>query len=399
MRGFEARDRAFTRLMAATVLRRKGQIDDALARYMERPLPAKAGSAAASLQVAVAQLLFLDTPPHAAIDLAVEALAGDAVTARYKGLANAVLRRVADARGDILAEQNAARLNTPDWLHDRWRAAYGDDPARRIALAHLDEPPLDLTVKSDPGAWAEQLGGRVIEANTVRLAEAGQITRLDGFASGDWWVQDAAAAVPARLFGPVQGLEVLDLCAAPGGKTMQLAAAGADVIALDISPRRMRRLEQNLDRVGLEARLVTASALDYAPDRPLRNVLLDAPCSSTGTIRRHPDVAHTKAEKTVGELAAVQARLLDRALDLVEPGGTLIYSTCSLEPEEGEHQAERVVGDGRARRVPVDAAEAGVFSEAVTTQGDLRILPFHCQHDDLRFAGADGFYVTRLQKL
>lgn len=399
MGAFEARDRAFTRLMAATVLRRKGQIDEALARYMKRALPAKAGYAVAVLQVAAAQLLFLDTPAHAAIDMAVRALDADKATARYKGLANAVLRRVSEASGNILAGQNAARLNTPDWLMKRWRASYGEDAARSIALAHLAEPPLDLTVKADPEDWAERLGGRVFEANTVRLPEAGQVTRFEGFASGDWWVQDAAAAVPARLFRPVEGAEVLDLCAAPGGKTMQLAAAGARVTAIDISARRMQRLEQNLARVGLTAHLVTSSILDYTPDRQFRMALLDAPCSSTGTVRRHPDVAHTKSEKTITDLAAIQSRLLDRTLDLIEPDGVLVYSTCSLEPEEGEHHAERMVREGLARRLPVDPGEVGVFAEAVTAEGDLRILPFHCQGDDPRFGGTDGFFVTRLQKL
>lgn len=399
MQGFAPRDRAWVRMIVATCLRRKGQIDDALARFMERPLPPKSGNAQAILSSAAAQLLFLETPPHAAIDLAVQCAQAYPASSRFKGLTNAVLRRLAEGGHDILSSQNAARLNTPGWLWDRWSKTYGDDVALQIALAHLNEPPLDISVKADPQDWSARLGGHLVASGTIRLTNAGRVTELDGFDEGAWWVQDAAAALPARLLGDVSGAAVLDLCAAPGGKTAQLAAAGANVTAVDISKTRMARVEQNLARLGLTAECIIAPATDYRPQQAPHYILLDAPCSSTGTIRRHPDIAHSKTEKTVSDLVGVQTRLIDHALDILAPGGTLVFCTCSLEPEEGEHQAARVVAQSRVQRLPVRPEEIGGLSEAITTAGDLRTLSCHCQTDDPATSGLDGFFATRLQKL
>src|SRR5690606_11851811 len=237
-------------------------------------------------------------------------------------------------------------------------AQYGTDCAEAIAAAHVDEPALDLSVKSDPDGWAERLGGTVIGAGTIRLAASGPIDAMQGFAEGAWWVQDAAAALPARLLGPVDGLEIADLCAAPGGKSAALVAAGARVTAVDSSPFRLDRLSDNLARLGLEAEIVAADAAAWAPGRLFDAVLLDAPCSATGTIRRHPDVAHLKREADIAGLAALQWRLLAHAAELVRPGGALIYCTCSLEREEGEDQAVRALAELPLESWPIAAAEA-----------------------------------------
>src|SRR5690606_26774512 len=290
--GFDHRDRGLVRLIVVTALRRRGQIDDVLARFVERPLPSGAGIARAILACATAQLLFLDTPAHAAIGLAVAA--ADRRARRYKGLVNAVLRRVAEHGPAQVAAHDAPRINTPDWLWRRWTAAYGAATTRAIAEVHLNEPALDLTVRHDPEEWADRLGGHVTPTGTVRTTRRGAVDTLPGYSDGAWWVQDMAAAIPARLLGDISGKTVLDLCAAPGGKTAQLAAAGAEVVAVDVSPRRLRLVEQNLSRLGLKAQTVEADILAWQPDRPFDAILLDAPCTSTGTIRRHPDVAHLK---------------------------------------------------------------------------------------------------------
>ena len=396
---FEARDRALVRLICATVLRRKGQIEDALSRFLERPLPGKAGKTREILQTAAAQLLFLDTPPHAAIDLAVRCAASERTSLPFKGLVNAVLRRLSENALAILDEQNAPRLNTPSWLWQSWCDAYGADQALGIALAHLREPPLDLTTRSDPHDWTARLKGHLMPSGSVRLVSAGRITELDGYEEGAWWVQDAAAALPARLFGDLDGAEVLELCAAPGGKTAQLAASGARVTAVDVNPARIARLEQNLARLGLKANCVAASAATYTPDNAPQFILLDAPCSSTGTIRRHPDIAHTKTKKSVRELAGVQQRMLDHALDVLAPGGTLVFCTCSLQPEEGEYHAARVLQRGDVARRAISPAEIGGMPECLTADGDLRTLPCHYTHDDSTLCGLDGFFAMRLQKL
>ena len=399
LKALPPRDRAFVRLIAATCLRRLGQIDDALSRFLERPLPKKSGTAREILVSAAAQLMFLETPAHAAIDLAVEAAEADPASQRFKGLVNAVLRRVSEHAPQILRDQNAARLNTPDWLWARWTRAYGEENTRRIALAHLNEPSLDITAKSGPADWASRLNGHLMPSGTIRLTDAGRIQEIDGYGDGAWWVQDAAAALPVKLFGDLGGHRVLELCAAPGGKTAQLAAAGAGVTAVDVSAPRMTLLEENLARLGLTARTVVSAALEFTPEKAPEFILLDAPCSATGTIRRHPDIARSKTEKTVHDLAAVQERMLDHATSLLAPGGMLVYCTCSLEPEEGEHQADRLIARGDMRRLPVEPGEIGGMAEVITAEGDLRTLPCHYSRLEPALSGLDGFFATRLEKL
>jgi 16S rRNA (cytosine967-C5)-methyltransferase len=393
----DARDRALARSIATVAMRRLGTIRKALARFLEKGMPRKAGPLEATLTAAAAQILFLDTSDHAAVDLAVRAVRADPASAPYAALANAVLRNIARGKAEILAEAQPLD-DAPAWLVARWKANYGEETALAIAAAHLQEPTLDLTVKSDPAGWASRLGGTVLPTGSVRLDAHTPIPELEGYAEGEWWVQDAAAALPAKLLPISPGDRVADLCAAPGGKTAQLALRGARVSALDRSAQRLKRVAANLERLNLEAELVVANAATY--DAPAFDaVLIDAPCSSTGTIRRHPDVAWTKRAGDVTALAKTQAELLARAVSLIKRGGTLVYSTCSLEPEEGEAQIAALLRrNPELSRVPITAEELGGLSECVTPQGDLRTLPCHLKAETPRQSGLDGFYAARLRK-
>lgn len=393
----EPRDRALARLIATTVLRRLGQLEAVLNSYLEKPLPKKQGALWPILLSGAAQLLFLDTPPHAAVGLAVEQARRDRHAGRYDKLVNALLRRAGREGRASLEEQDAVALNIPQWLLQRWVAAYGEETARQIAGASLGEAPLDVSVKSEPDLWAERLGGSLLPTGGVRLLAGGRIDALPGFAEGAWWVQDAAAAIPARLLGDVSGKSVVDLCAAPGGKTAQLAAAGADVTAVDLSGARLQRLTSNLERLHLSAQLVEADAASWSPEKTFDAVLLDAPCTATGTIRRHPDILRLKRPEDIAALAEIQARLLDNAAQLVAPGGTLIYCTCSLEPEEGPSQVERFLArHPRFQRQPIIAGESGIAGEWITASGDLRTLPFQLAGAQPELSGIDGFYAARL---
>jgi len=387
----EPRDRAFARLLVTTVLRRLGQID-ALLDQLVRTRP-KAVRVHNLLRLGAAQLLFLETPAHAAVAETVALATGPHGFAR--GLANAVLRRLARDGKERLAEQDAARLNTPDWLWRSWCDAYGEPIARAIAEAHLLEPPLDLSVKADPDGWAARLGGTHLFGHTVRRPAGGAIEDLPGYVEGAWWVQDAAAALPARLLGDVRGRTVIDLCAAPGGKTAQLAAGGARVFAVELSERRAERLRANLQRLELEAEIVVADALEWRPPAPVGHVLLDAPCSATGTIRRHPDVAWHKTPADVMRMAELQGRLLEAAVEMLAPGGVLVYASCSLQPEEGPQVIERALAAGLPlTRLPVEARELEGLPVDLTKEGDVRTLPCHLAER----GGLDGFFIARLRR-
>jgi 16S rRNA (cytosine967-C5)-methyltransferase len=396
--GLSERDRALVRALVAVVLRRLGSLRHLIGAFLEHGPPRHALRVETALLVGAAQILFLDVPDHAAVDLAVRLVQADRNAARYAGLVNAVLRRIAREGVARLSTLDAAVLDTPAWLVARWTKTYGAAVAGAIARAHGYEPALDLTVKDDPQGWAARLGGRVLPTGSVRTTAPGAVSALPGFADGAWWVQDAAAALPARLLGAVAGLRIADLCAAPGGKTAQLAAAGALVTAVDRAPARLDRLRRNLARLSLSATLVEADVMEWQAE-PFDAVLLDAPCSSTGTIRRHPDVPWRKLPSDIAALAALQRRLLARALALTKPGGTLIYCTCSLEPEEG---ADLVAGllarEPSVRRMPIAAAEISGCDQFITEEGDLRTLPCHLPDADPRLAGLDGFYAARLAK-
>lgn len=391
------RDRAFARAIAATVMRRLGTIDHLIDAMLDKELPKRAGPTRDILRAGVAELLFLRVPAHAAVAMNVETADKDATAKHYKALINAVLRRLTREGDALLSTLDTERLDTPDWLWESWVGAYGEETARRIVRAHYENPPLDLSLKDETASrdWADRLGAAILPTGTLRLEEAGRVEELPGFDEGAWWVQDAAAALPAKLLGDVAGRDVLDLCAAPGGKTAALAAAGANVTALDRSKPRLERLNENLARLHLSAKAVAADAASWSPGRQWDLVLLDAPCSATGTARRHPDVLHLKSSADRDKLAALQARLLDHAATLLAPGGTLVYCTCSLEPQEGERQIEAFLARHEDfARNPVTADEIGGIGEIVTGEGDLRSLPCHMGVE----GGMDGFFVARLTR-
>ncbi len=391
------RDRALARRLTATVLRRLGTLRHLVGGYLEKGFPADAPRAETILLLGAAQILWLEVPDHAAVDLSVRLAQADRRAGRYAGLVNAVLRRVAQ-HGATASFDDISR-DTPEWLLKRWTGIYGSDTARAIAAANGHEPALDLTVKQDTESWAERLRGRVIPTGTVRTLAHGAISLLPGFSEGAWWVQDAAAALPVRLFGDLRGMNVADLCAAPGGKTAQLAFAGANVTAVDRSRARINRLRENLARLSLDAETVAADALEW-DGGPFDAVLVDAPCCSTGTIRRHPDVPWLKSEADVSVLTSLQQRLLDRAVGLLKPGATLVYCVCSLEPEEGENQITALLArDPRVARKPITPQDVFDRAEFVTPAGDLRTLPLHLVDPDPRWGGLDGFYATRLTRI
>ena len=395
------RDRAFARMMTATTLRRLGQIDDLIAACMERPLRRGQGDVRSLLRIGACQLALLRTPPHAAIDTTVS-LAHTTRLEPYRGLINAVLRRLSREMDELIPQQDVPRLCTPAWLWHTWTLAYGEATTRAMAKVHAEDPPLDLTVREDSEAWAGRLGARLLPTGTLRLPSgAGDVSKLQGFKRGAWWVQDAAASLPARLLDAAPGQRIVDLCAAPGGKTAQLADSGAEVIAVDRSESRLKLLSENLERLSLGAATVAADARSWKPPEPVGAVLLDAPCSGTGTLRRHPDIAQLKTERDLASLTALQDGLLNSALAMLKPGGLLVYATCSLQPEEGSRRIaallERSAANGGPppERVPVRSEEIGGLAEAITRDGDLRTLPCMLADD----GGMDGFYACRLRKI
>lgn len=396
VKALESRDRAFVRLLVATTLRRLGQIDAVLDVFLtNRP----ADPIIDVLRIGSAQLLFLDTPAHAAVGTAVTL--AKRYHERLGGLVNAVLRRVAEKGPAMIADQDAARLATPSWLWESWLAAYGEPVTRGTAETHLTEPPLDITVK-DPtrrAEWAERLEGRVLPTGTVRCKNAGRVQQLDGFAEGEWWIQDAAAALPAKVLLHAldggAGKTVVDLCAAPGGKTAQLVAAGCDVTAVDIDAKRLERVHQNLSRLHLTANVVEGDAGVWRPSAPVDAVLLDAPCSATGTIRRHPDLPFLKRASDIAVLAELQRKLLTATVDMVKPGGVILYSVCSLQPEERRLTVEAVLAaDERVTLEKIPPAAVGGEIQFISRRGELRCLPSQWSEH----GGLDGFYGALLRR-
>lgn len=400
LKNLSDRDRALMRRLVATILRKLGTLGQLLNQMLDKGVPTDAPRAQTALLIGAAQILWMDVPDHAAVDLSVRMVQADRRAAKYAGLVNAVLRRCAREGQQLIADSADQTLDVPAWLMARWSQNYGADTARAMALALSHEPSLDLTVKDNPEQWATRLHGEVLPTGSVRTLLQGSVTLLPGFDAGQWWVQDAAAALPARLFGDITGKRVVDLCAAPGGKTAQLAQAGAVVTAIDRAPARVARLKENLARLALSAETIAADATEWTPtDGLFDGVLLDAPCSSTGTIRRHPDVAWLKQEEDITGLMAMQRKLLTRASTLLKPGGILVYCTCSLEPEEGDQAVQALLdSDPTMQRKPITPDEVAGLSEFITAAGDLRTLPSHFPHDDPRLTGLDGFYAARLIK-
>lgn len=383
------RDRGFVRRLVATTLRRRGQIDGVLRKFLTlwpKGLPREA------MRLGAAELLFLGAPAHAAVDSAVELMHPE--QKKPRGLINAVLRKVATEGAAIVAEQDAAKANTPDWLWRSWINAYGEDTARDIALAHLQEAPLDISVKSDAAGWAAKLEAEILPTGSLRRMAAGGVETLPGFSDGEWWVQDAAAALPVKMLGDVAGKRVADLCAAPGGKTAQLAALGASVMAVDRSEPRLKRLKENLKRLHLKVDVRTAEIEQWQPEESFDAILLDAPCSATGTIRRHPDLPYLKDETDIAKLADLQRRLIAKSWSLLKPGGKLVYCVCSLQPEEAEYQIRHLLALQGAELIPADAGKLHLPSEAVAHDGALRTLPSMWSGR----GGMDGFFAICVQK-
>jgi 16S rRNA (cytosine967-C5)-methyltransferase len=387
--GLETRDAGFARALASETLRHMGALDAVLRKFVAKPLaPHKAGAASEILLLGACELLILKVAPHAAVDAANELAAKDSKAVHFKPLVNAVLRKVAKEGEAVLSGLDRERLSTPDWLWSRWSAHYDAGTARAIARAHQQAAPVDIVLKSPDAAFppSEALFGPV-----RRLTDPGRIDELDGFAEGNWWVQDAAAALPALLLGDVAGQSVIDLCAAPGGKTMQLAARGANVIAVEIEPTRAMRIRENLARTKLSADVVLADARDYKGSAPF--VLIDAPCTATGTIRRHPDLPWIKGAADVTVSAAAAYEILESGASLVAPGGTLVFAVCSLEREEGEEQIEAFLASHEDfSRAPITADEVFGHQDWITPEGDLRTLPSYLS------GGMDGFYAARLRR-
>jgi 16S rRNA (cytosine967-C5)-methyltransferase len=377
------RDRAAAHRLAAAVLRRAGTLDAVLEPYLRRQPPDPVQTV---LRLGAAGLLLLETPGHAAVATAV-GLTRARGLAPFSGLVNAVLRKIAAAGSGVLAELDGPRLDTPAWLWSSWGAA-----ARKIALAHQQEAPLDLTMK--PGTPVPP-GADVLPIGSVRFPAGTKVGDIEGFDAGQLWVQDAAATLPARLLAARPGERIADICAAPGGKTGQLAATGASVTALERDPARLARLEDNLKRWGLEATCIQADATAWRPPEPFDAILLDAPCSATGTIRRHPDVMHLKRQRDVLALTESQDKLMRAASAMLRPGGRLIYSVCSLQPEEAEPRIQAAIADGHLRHDPFRGEELAMLPEAVTNKGFLRTHPGLWAER----GGMDGFFAARLIRL
>jgi 16S rRNA (cytosine967-C5)-methyltransferase len=404
-------DKALARAIVMVALRHRGEIELALDKVLDRKPPKNARQLIHTLHVAAAQILHLDVPDSAAVDLAVSALRNDKRSTRFAGLANAVLRRMSREKEQLfdgVSEVDLAVMNLAPWLRKRIRKAYGKDRMAAIAEQHMLEPVIDITVRSDPEIWAERLGGHHLFGNSIRVGRPGKVDSWPGFDEGAWWVQDAAASLPVHLFGKLQGLSALDLCAAPGGKTAQLASAGAEVTALETSLPRLERLKSNMQRLRLEVDAVQADLTSWQSETEYDLVLLDAPCSSTGTIRRHPDVQWNKSPQIIEELADLQYDMIVKAAQFIKPGGILVFSNCSLDRTEGEDVYARIVANcPDLEPLPINEAECFGLSEIINRQGTVRTLPCHLQQVvtdgdaasfDRRMTGLDGFFCCRFRR-
>nr|WP_319391514.1 transcription antitermination factor NusB [uncultured Cohaesibacter sp.] len=396
LRKLTGNDRAFAKRIATTVLQHLGEIDTLLARFMERGIPKKSGPLRNILRIGTAELLFLNTPPHAVVDCAVSHYRTWRKYAGFKGLTNAVLRRVSKEGPDELASIDPAKANLPDWMYKALANAYGADATTAMMAQYARQLiPLDLSLKDPASAdvWAERLGAEKMPTGSLRLASHERVDLLEGYAEGAWWVQDAAATLPVQMFGDIAGRKMLDLCAAPGGKTMQLAARGADVTALDISAKRLARIEENLQRVGLKAELVEGDVLKKTFDEKWPFILLDAPCSATGTVRRHPELVHQRSPEDIAHFSKLQAKMLDHVAELLAPDGVMVFCTCSLQPEEGPGLiADFLMNNPDFGIDPLTAEEMPQLAPFIEPDGSLRTRPDFWPEA----GGMDGFFAIRL---
>ncbi len=379
----DTRDRAFVRMLATTTLRRLGQIDDIIARLVPQHLPQSSRPVADILRLGICQILFMQTAEHAAVSTSVE-MTKSAKREAFAKLVNAVLRTVCREKENLLNIQDAVRLNTPEWLWQSWVTAYGLENARRIASANLNEPFTYLWAKEDPQKWAEKVGGAVTPTGSIQLGANAYIPELQGFATGDWWVQDAGAALAVQALDNVWDKKAADICAAPGGKTASLIARGAHTDAYDISAKRMERVKENLNRLHYDAPLFVMDANEIKGNKIYDIILIDAPCSATGTIMRHPDICYHRNPEDIEKLNAAQYNLLKTAHRLLKQDGELVYCTCSLQKEEGEEMIDRV--NNLFERMPI---KSPVLQPYLTPQGDIRTFPYN---------GMDGFFIAHLKK-
>ncbi|MBO6549200.1 MAG: methyltransferase domain-containing protein [Rhizobiales bacterium] len=404
-----SRDRAFARSLLMTTLRHRGEIEWLLAKFLKKPPQAKT-RVNEILSIGVAQLLFMEVSDHAAIDTSVRLAKRSDKSRHLAKLVNAILRQVTRAKPEDLIPAEGPLINVPEFWRKRWAKHYGKPTAEKIAQACLEPAALDIIVKKDASNWATKLKGTVLGASDsragygVRKDHRGIVTELEGFDAGEWWIQDFSAHLPCTLFestpgfGTLKNKSVADLCAAPGGKTAALLNRGAEVTSVDVSEKRLSRLSENLERLNFSASVVQSDVLTFTPDERFDAVLLDAPCSATGTIRRHPDILYLKTESLISELQALQRQMLEKTSTLLKPGGIIIYCTCSLEPEEGEEQIEHFLQKHEDfERVPISSEEISGHSEWLTKSGDVRLLPFFSPFKDDEWAGMDGFFISRLR--
>ncbi|WP_210327102.1 RsmB/NOP family class I SAM-dependent RNA methyltransferase [Bartonella sp. M0177] len=395
----EMRDRMLVRAILGAALRHRADIERILKSYLDRPLPQNALSLRHLLHVAAAQVLYLDVPDHAAIDLAVTAAKSDPRNQRFSGLVNAILRKLA-RNADKEREQSSTTENIPAWFSKMLIENYGREKAAKIIAAQAIEPPIDISVKSNPEMWAEKLGGHVLFNGTVRLKHVeGAVSDLEGYQQGEWWVQDVAASLPARLLGNIKDKAVADLCAAPGGKTAELAVQGARVTAIDLSANRLKRLQHNMERLDLKVATWAGNLKDFKPEELFDAVLLDAPCSSTGTIRRHPDILWTKDISDVEKLAKLQLELLVASISLVKIGGLIVFANCSIARQEGEELVNNVLSSRNdIKLVPIRGEEVGGRKELLSN-GVLRTTPADLEGQTPSLSGMDGFFAARLKRI
>ncbi len=392
-----AQDRGFVRHLGTTCLRHLGQLDAMINHCTSKNLTGKQKTVRNILRLGITQLLYMQVPAHAAVNSAVKMTDKQKNNSdrHSKGMVNAILRRI-DREREKFSTKFSPNLNIPKWLKENWKDNLGSEAVDKIAVALLDEPPLDFSLKfeSEGAEWAVKLGGKLLPNGSVRVEKAGSVQNLPGYEDGQWWVQDVAASLPAMLLGAKKGDNVLELCAAPGGKTAQTAAKGCRVTAVDQSARRLRRLQENMDRLNLACDVVTSDAAKFTPQKQYDFILLDAPCSSTGTLRRHPDVSRAKGPKDIQALAEIQRRLLDAAVSMMPPSGILIYCVCSLQAQEGREQIKALLDrNGTVKRKGIEVAELSGFENSRLKNGDVQTLPHHIS------GGMDGFFISRLIKV
>lgn len=390
LKSMAPKDRGLARMIAYTALRHNIELDLMIKHFVDEDIFTP--QVDIFIKVGLTQILYLDVPDHAAVSETINAVFGKALPS--KGMINAILRRGVD-EGQAFLNAHTDTINIPKYLWRSWVNVYGEKKARHILNVLHSQAPVDISVKSNPEHWAETLGGHVLPTGGVRLGKVGTLTKLDGFEDGAWWVQDMAAQIPVHIMGDIAGKNIIDLCAAPGGKTSQLLARGANVIAVDHNEFRLKRLQENMDRLGLQDTLevVLCDAVKYKPKEKADWVLLDAPCSATGTIRKNPDLPFLKDDALIKSVAKLQAQMLEKAVGMVKDGGHIIFATCSLQPQEGEMHLDALPDD--IKIAPIKRREMGDLYPCITPRGAVRTLPTHYGEH----GGMDGFFIARFKKV